>query len=425
MRIKKFVKGNLIFLGSNTVNDFIEFSADVLIVDEYDRCEQQNLSLARDRLRASPYPQMFRIGNPTLPNMGISRLYNDSDRRQYHFKCEHCNERQPIDWFVNVVERDADGDWVLQDKSVRSGSGKRARPVCRRCRKAFERHAEGSCWVAGQPTQPRRGYHMSRMDIISQNLEDLYLEWLEAQGVTSKVSAFYCSVLGIPYEQAGSSLTGEVLTRICTGDIIEYGGRDEYQKKMVVAGIDVGNVLNINISLVEMDAYGGRVRRCVYVGALHTFEAVFDLLMRYHVDCAVIDARPEIRKAQELRDKCRRGGKCQLWLAQFHPTDRVGQQDYGMRIDYGSQVITMDRTQLLDATMDEMRHDPPRRIFPADAMTVEGWADQMKAPKRVLNKTGTRFIWSEGNHADHYRLSDAYERVAADLLVQGAQYHVL
>ena len=114
-----------------------------------------------------------------------------------------------------------------------------------------------------------------------------------------------------------------------------------------------------------------------------------------------------------------------MWLAQFHPTDRVGQQDYGMRIDYRSQVITLDRTQLLDATMDEMRYDPPRRVFPADAMTVDGWADQMKAPKRVLNKTGTRFIWSEGNSPDHYRLSDAYERVASDLLVQGAQYHVL
>ena len=48
LRHKRFGKGALLFLGSNAVNDFIEFSADVLVVDEYDRCDQANLAFARD-----------------------------------------------------------------------------------------------------------------------------------------------------------------------------------------------------------------------------------------------------------------------------------------------------------------------------------------------------------------------------------------
>jgi hypothetical protein len=84
LKIKRFGKGSLLFLGSNTVNDFIEFSADVLIVDEFDRCVQENLALARDRLRASPHPQLFRIGNPTRPRVGVAALYDHSDGRRWH-----------------------------------------------------------------------------------------------------------------------------------------------------------------------------------------------------------------------------------------------------------------------------------------------------------------------------------------------------
>ena len=425
LRIKRFGSGNLMFLGSNTPNDFIEFSADVLIVDEFDRCEQQNLALARDRLRASPYPQMFRIGNPTMPNMGVHRLFSESDGRRWHFRWSPCGEMQPVDWFVNVVRRDENSRWVFRDPAAKPSSHRRARPVCRRCSKPFEREAEGGCWVAERTSVYRRGYHMTRMDVISQPLESLYQEWLEAQGVTARLRAFYASVLGVPYEEAGSTVTAEVLTRLCIGDPIEYGGGDKYRQRVVVAGIDVGTLLNVNVSVLEHDDYGNRVRRCVYLGALTEFSQVYHVLDRFHVDCAVIDARPETRKAQELRDRCMQLGKASVWLAQFHPTDRIGRQDYGMRLDHARHVVTVDRTQLLDATVDEMRHDPPKRVFPSDSFTVEGWADQMQASRRVLNERGDRFVWRQGSQADHYRFSDAYERIASDLVGTSAEYYTV
>ena len=140
---------------------------------------------------------------------------------------------------------------------------------------------------------------------------------------------------------------------------------------------------------------------------------------------AVIDSRPETRKAQELQQKCMQNGKAQVWLAQFHPTDRIGRQQYGMKKNFHNGTVTLDRTQLLDACLDEIRADPPVRIFPEDATTIKGWVDQMKAPKRILNPKGTRFIWSEGSKADHYRLCDSYDKVACDLMMQGADYVII
>ena len=421
LRIKRFGKGSLLFLGSNTVNDFIEFSADVLIVDEFDRCVPENLALARDRLRASPYPQLFRIGNPTLPKTGVAALFDNSDGRKWHFQCYRCNERQNVDWLINVVDRANDGTWFLRDKA-RAHTGL-ARPVCRKCGKPFDRVADGGGWVAERPTQPRRGYQVSRLDVLSQEIRPLFHEWEEAQGSSTKLSAFFTSVLGKPYTAKGSAVDATMLANAATGSPMDVAGGDQYRRKRVVAGVDVGRLLNVDISCVEEDPDTGKMKRVgVFTGAVTTFEQVYDMLLRYHVDCCVIDARPETRKAQELRDKCSLTGVCDTWLAQFHPTDRIGKEDYGMRTDYDRKVVTVDRTQLLDVTLDDLQVSPTRRVYPEDIWRIEGWTDQMTAPKRVFSEKSERYIWHEGSAEDHYRFSDAYQRIALDLLERQGGY---
>ena len=421
LKIKRFGKGSLLFLGSNTVNDFVEFSADVLVVDEFDRCVAEHLALARDRLRASPYPQLFRIGNPTLPKTGIAALFDHSDGRRWHHRCGHCGERQPLDWTTNVVQRDASGRWVPLDVKRRDDGT--LRPVCRRCRRPFDRVAEGGEWVAERPSNTRRGYQISRLDVLSQDLRPLLHEWSEAQGDASKLEAFYRSVLGVPYEPKGMALDREILTNATTGDPMDEAGGDALRGSQVVAGIDVGRLLNVNVSRVVYDeARECHVREGLWVGTVQTFAQAYDLLVRYHVRVAVIDSRPEVRKAQELRDRCIDSGTCEVWLAQFTSADRVGRARFGMTIDYRRRLVNIDRTQLLDATMDELQVTPPRKVFPEDVWRVKGWADQMTAPKRRRSAHSDRFVWDEGNAEDHYRFADAYERVALELNLRSGEY---
>ncbi len=420
VRIKRFGEGSLLFLGSNTVNDFIEFSADIVVVDEYDRCVQANLALARDRLRASPNPQLFRIGNPTLPKMGVAALFDSSDGRRWFHQCTSCNEKQPMDWEVNVVDRDAEGRWMLRD--IKGAEQGLVRPVCRRCGKAFVRGEASGEWVAQRPQTPRRGYHISRLDVLSQDLGELFQEWNEAQANSTKLSAFYASVLGYPYEAKGSSVDAQMLAGAACGSPMDHGGASENEYELVVAGVDVGIEIHVDIAVVEQqDETSRRIGR--WTGTVRTFAELYDILARYRVNCCVIDARPEMRKAQEIRDKCQETGICDTWLAQFHPTDRVGREDYGMRLDHLRRLVTLDRTQLLDATMDDLRVQPPRRVYPEDIWSIDGWRDQMMAPKRVLNDRGDRYVWHEGNADDHYRFSDAYQRVAMDLTKQGGRYY--
>jgi hypothetical protein len=433
LKMKQFGKGTMLFLGSNTPGDFVEFSADMLIIDEFDRCDPTNLAKARDRLRASPYPQEVRLGNPSLPRVGISKLYDDSDARRWFFRCGGCGHRQPLDWFGNVVQRDDDGSWILRDASrakhlaaVRAnhpGAGNDVRPVCRKCAQPFERNSDGALWVPMHPDRKVRGYTMSRLDVLSDSLWALFAEWLKAQGDNDRMSAFYTSVLGIPFEFSGARVTHTMLGESAQGAELDYLGSDDYRDRVVTCGVDVGSVLNVTVTVVEPPRGNNEdpTRRAVWVGAVRTFDEVADVLRRYHVDLCCIDAGPETRMAQGLRDQFIHEGGAVVWLARFHPTPRVGVQRYGMRLDYQAQVVTVDRTAVFDATFDDLRNGA--RVFPSDVFTVLAWSDQMRAPVRVLDENRGRIVWTKG--VDHYRLSDVYDRVAFDLLEMGGSYSTM
>ena len=213
-----------------------------------------------------------------------------------------------------------------------------------------------------------------------------------------------------------------MLGDVATGPELDYLGGPDYENRVVTAGVDVGSVLNVFISTTEPPAVAGEepIRQARWVGAVRTFDEVAELFRRYRVDVAVVDAAPEMRMAQGLRDQFSEEGGTVVWLARFHPTPRVGVQKYGMRLDYQTNTVTVDRTQVFDAAFDDIRDG--RRVFPEDVFTVFGWSDQMRAPVRVLHEARQRIVWESGSTPDHYRLTDVYDRIAYDLLDLGGSY---
>lgn len=153
-----------------------------------------------------------------------------------------------------------------------------------------------------------------------------------------------------------------------------------------------------------------------------SFEELQDLIIRYHVNCCVIDSMPETRKAQELRDWAIMNG-VYVWLCRFFPTPRVASQKYGRKLSWKDKVITVDRTQIMDTTFDEFRNQ--ERILPIDCNTILGYFEQMKAPVRVLDQNKSRIIWAEGSAADHFRFSDVYDKLAFDLTSSGGTFGTL
>ena len=425
-RMKRFGSGSLLFLGSNTTGDFVEFSADTLIVDEVDQCDADNLAKAKDRIRASSSPKLFHLGNPTLPTVGISRMYAESDQRVWFQKCPHCGKWQNLDWFENFVRKNDQGAYIPRDKHAASQIDFRniahfkesVLPVCKYCERTFQIQQFGE-WVPTYTERDQAGYSMSRLDIIAQSTSDLYVEWMLAQGNTSKLSTFYTSVLGMPFEYAGARITSQMIAETMQDYEIDYGGSEEYEKQIISMGVDVGSLLNVQVSTQYLNEDEEVCRKVILVMACRNFEELQDIIIRYHVDCCVIDSMPELRKCQELRDWAIDMGIA-VWLARFYPTPKIGQAKYGRKLDWRNRIVTTDRTQIMDFTFDELRFQ--QKQYPSDVTSVLGFVEQMKAPVRVLSEEKSRIIWTEGSAADHFRFADVYDRIACDLASYGGSY---
>ena len=89
-------------------------------------------------------------------------------------------------------------------------------------------------------------------------------------------------------------------------------------------------------------------------------------------------------------------------------------------MDYSKRIVTVDRTQIMDFTFDEIKNGDKK--YPTDVMNILGWAEQMKAPVRVYDENKSKIIWTEGSKADHYRFADVYDRIAFDLGAYTATY---
>lgn len=423
-------RGSLLFLGSNTPSDFLEFSCDVAIVDEWDNCELSNVSNIKDRTRESDYPQIFRVSNPRIPGRGVTRRWKNGTQARWFHQCTRCNERQYLDWFRHVVRRDDVGHyWPRDTERASSPMLGDIRPVCQRCNKPWERVADGGVWVAAEPQRLEATFHISRLDVLSsrrdpQPLRSAFAEFITALTDRHALKTFWAGFLGWAYEVAGSSITQEMLDQASDDQpAMDYVGSDDYQDKSVVMGVDVGSVLNVKVSSLEVteDDRHPYNRMPVWAGAVPDFEDLIRIQERYHVDVMVIDAMPETRKAKEIRDYYINEGTCQVWLCRYHPTPKVGADAFGLRLNYDESVVTVDRTQLLDTTLDDLKHG--RAFLPSDIDTVLHFASQMKAPKRKIDEKTNRAIWDEGSDADHYRHADAYERVAVEIHERSGGYY--
>jgi len=427
-RTKRFGSGSLLFLGSNTTVDFVEFSADTMIVDEFDQCDPDNLAKAKDRIRASRDPRMFRIGNPTLPNIGICQLFDKTNQHHWFTPCPNCNHWQCLDWEKHVVikndrdeyePRDPNAKAILQNTHI-DNLKYEIMPVCEKCNQVFERQAVGD-WVPLYPEIERDGFTISRLDVLNQSLTDLYKEWMDAQGDTSRLSTFYTSVLGKGFEFSGSRITAEMISNCSTGKHLDYGG-EIYEDELISMGVDVGSVLNVVISKQKINEQGDTIRESILIIAVKFFEEIKDLAIRFDVNTLVIDSMPETRKCQELRDWGLENG-INVWLCRFYPTPRIASQKYGRKLDWRKRIVTVDRTQIMDTTFDEYKTN--ERIIPIDSNTILGFYAQMKAPVRIIDQNKSRIIWHEGNAPDHFRFADVYDRIAFDMLQMSGSYSAL
>lgn len=403
---------NWYFVGANSESNFYTVPVDVLVIDEFDKCNQRNLVFAYDRIESSKDPHLYIVGNPTIAGAGIHQVFTKkSDKKQWFIRCEHCGERQSLDWFKNVVQRDDDG-WKTRDGNLSyeqvMASDQEIACLCQKCGKPIDRLGAGE-WVAEFPGRDASGYHCSKLfgDPRSAALSGrpqvaaLFLGFIDAQANPDKLQRFYNNVLGIPYEHEGTKLTQDILAS-CS----DQNYTMPQKATGTYAGVDLGSTLHTHISRIVKGK-----RQKVFIGRVPSYSELDSVFKRFGVTRAVLDAGGDIHAPREFQKEHK-----YCYLCYYNKSDQV-KKPYD--VDPVKRIVRSNRTESLDAMFASYVNGDV--ILPGNWQGLDGgdYVSQMLAPVRVYEKKSDGSVvprWEQGALDDHHFHADNYEYTAVNMM---------
>jgi len=408
-------KGILLFVGSNSKVPFLYFPADCVIIDEYDRCDQENLTMADDRLMASDYKLKRLASAPTVEGFGIDAEYAKTDQRRWMVKCEHCGKWNEVDFFKCVVQEVADRQYALIDREWTEESGRDVYIICPHCHKPFDRLSNGE-WVATYPSRAVHGYgsisqllsHKTAKDQagnVLPKVQGIVKDFFESLANEYKKQRFMNSVLGRPYTSTGAKISRAMLDEcVKAGQFYNMPSRAEH----TMMGVDVGNNLHVVIS-----EWQDKKRRVVYIGKVKTFDDLHALISRFGVDIGCIDYEPERREALRFQENA----ICEVWLCDYAPRERREET----KMDYERQFVIADRTQVMDGVVADINSQV--LLLPANASTIEDgeFYDHLCSPTRTFDEQTGLYHWVHSKPDDFFH-ADVYERIASQIMGEQKEF---
>lgn len=253
MKLKQIRNSFIYFRSSSKPGALEGLANDYLILDEYDRVPQAAEASALEGMSSSPYKITNRFSTPSINDVGIHKLFKQSDQNYYMHKCPHCNyynkmsfepyvPEAPVEKRGNVLTVNPQGV-DLSAKTVVDGS---FQYVCQKCGRPLDRWMTGE-WVPmytdrAKNNQGTRGYYISQMNAVWISLDDLKRKELTAE---SK-QLFYNYVIGEPFIDAKMTVNkSDIMNHIRPDLNKQPENRQGYA--FVSVGVDFGNQHSITI----------------------------------------------------------------------------------------------------------------------------------------------------------------------------------
>jgi len=222
-------------LGESTACDFS-------YLDEFDRMRQSVIAAFRKSLSASYFGNLRVWSTPTIPGHGVARIYQQSDKKRWFYKCSHCEHWQYLTR-ANIAQVKGPTNLVsrleARDTTARVDDGT-FKIVCVKCRKPITRMTERCEWVAEDPTATEySGYALSQLDAAWIS-PDIIMRELRDMGLT----AWHNYDLGEPYAGEMGTVVEGWLHTLVNPDVPSFDSRqyfDNYTTNLRISiGVDWG-----------------------------------------------------------------------------------------------------------------------------------------------------------------------------------------
>lgn len=307
--LKAISRGFVFYEGTKGQSKGIMTTSDCNIHDELDRSDQGTVETYGSRIKHSAYRGEWIFSNPSRPKVGIDIYWQRSDKKQWHVRCPHCGERQPLNYFINV------------DKERKCF-------ICRKCKGiiADEDRIAGE-WVAEFPDREWSGYHISQ----------LIAPWITAAELitdeeTKTQDYFYNFDLALPVIGGANAVSRHIILQCCFKP-------PEAPPKFTILGVDVGSVLHC----VQGNEHG-----ITRVFTLTDWDALESYFTAQGISLCIVDNAPETDKAEKFVK--RHPGRA--YRAIFDYNDK--RQDVQEFIDKGDHrgIVNIHRTRAIDQVIE-------------------------------------------------------------------------
>lgn len=250
------------FSGLQSLEDAKSDPLDFVICDEVDELDPEIAIWLDDRLLHSAHKRRLWLSQPSLPNIGINAVYEQSDQRHYLHKCPACGHWQALEdqWPANLYLRStAHRSWHPVSEECRlcdplPDEAIEVKLACVRCLRHVRiregAHPARTEWVAKYPGRERAGFQLSQLYGPAVTVRELWTKWRHAQGDSRALRNFWISKIGKPYAGERQPASADVV-EAAAGDWLlglrEFLQRDIevplFARVATIAGADVGNGL--------------------------------------------------------------------------------------------------------------------------------------------------------------------------------------
>ncbi|SPF35505.1 Bacteriophage tail assembly protein [Syntrophobacter sp. SbD1] len=348
---------------------------DFIVFDEMDEASPSAVDMALERMSHSEFREVLKLSNPTLPDYGIDKAFQETDQRYWLLKCSACGEYTCLE--------DTFPQCLLE-------AGGRVIRACRRCQAKL--NPSIGEWVARRPSvTERRGYHYSQL--FSHYIDPADI--LHQFRTTNNLTEFYNLKLGMAYVEATNRLSVQEVLTLCGDE-----GNASSDPGPCSMGVDQGKVLHAVIGKRERQRAG----KIVHIGEYEDWEQLDRLMKIFNVSRAVVDALPETRNARAFAE--RHKGKVFLCYYSEH-------QKSGYKWNEGDLTVHSNRTESLDASHVEIQF--AKIALPRECDIVKEFAQHCANTAKKLeedDETGSkRYVYVKLG-PDHFRHAFNYEAMA-------------
>ena len=375
--IKQVWNAFLYFRGMRSRAGLKSVPIDFLILDETDEAPQNAIDMAMERMAHSEFKEVLKLSNPTLPDYGIDKAFQETDQRYWLLRCPKCNHYTCLE--------DTFPDCLI----TTNGQVIRA---CQKCKS--ELNPSVGEWVAKKLSIiDKRGYHFSQ----------LFSHFVDPRGIlhqfrtTSNLTDFWNLKIGNAYVEAQNRLSIEEILALCGNE-----GIVSEDQGPCFMGVDQGKDLHVVVGK-RCPPKAGKI---IHIGVYKDFEELDRLMRNFNVSRCIIDALPEIRAARAFSERFK--DKVYLNYYNEHQKGSYAWNDKEM-------IVSCNRTESLDASHKQIMEQSI--VLPKQCEITQEFAKHLHNVAKKLEEdeeTGSkRYVYVKLGE-DHFRHSFNYEAVARD-----------